>query len=108
MKVDEGKPRKLQLYTENVRHLRKAGRRRNKLFQGRAYCLVIQYQLISPENIHASNITKTEQLLFQNIFIFHAIKINQRRDHRFEREQGGCIWEFAGRKKEEGNGVIIF
>ena len=48
-------------YTENYGQLRHAESGRNSLPQGRARQLVIPYQMVSPENIHARNIIQTEQ-----------------------------------------------
>ena len=42
----------------------KSGR---KSSQGRAHPLVIQYQMVSSENIHVNNIIQTEQVVFMNL-----------------------------------------
>lgn len=43
-----------------------ADSRRDSPPQGRAHQLVIQYPMASPENIHASSSTQTEQVIFRN------------------------------------------
>lgn len=52
---------------ETLRHphkeLRNAENRINSLPEGRAGQLVIQYQTMNPETIHACNIVKTEQII---------------------------------------------
>lgn len=53
-----------QPYTELYR---KAGSRRGGLPQGRTHQLVVQGQVVSPEDIHISNIW-TQQVLFRNIY----------------------------------------
>ena len=68
----------------------------------RAHWLVIQYQMISPENIHTSNIAKTEQIILRNIFVYIYIYIYThthihiydittilKTGYEFEKEQGG-------------------
>lgn len=54
--VDEGKPRRFQPYMKNNRQLKNMGNGRNSHPQGITCELVNQYQTISPENIHRSNI----------------------------------------------------
>lgn len=43
--------------------------------QIRVQQLVIQYQMVNPENMHMINITDTEQIIFMNLYkntvIFH-------------------------------------
>jgi hypothetical protein len=41
-----------QPYKKNYRQLMNAQGRKNSLFQGRPYQLIIQQQMVSPENIH--------------------------------------------------------
>lgn len=53
-----------QPYTERNR---KAGSRRGGLPQGRTHQLVVQGQVVSPEDIHISNIW-TQQVLFRNVY----------------------------------------
>lgn len=52
IKVDGGKPMRLESYTKNCRQLMNAENRRNSLSQGWTYELVNQHQIICPENIH--------------------------------------------------------
>lgn len=40
---------------------------------------VVQYQMVSPENIYASNILQMEQVIFRNIYVdtyIHVVTIN--------------------------------
>ena len=53
--------------------------------------------MVSPENIHTSNIIQTEQVIFRNIYVYtctyiyteayhaymHAITINEKEGHEF-------------------------
>lgn len=39
-----------------------------------------------PENMHARNMISAEQVIFRNM---HITKINAKRGHKFERNQGG-------------------
>lgn len=70
MEGPRSKSTKPQLYTKNSRQLRKTGRRRSVLPQGRAYPLLFQCQVVRPEIMHTSNIKQTRQVLFRNIDIF--------------------------------------
>jgi hypothetical protein len=49
--VDGEKFMRFQLYTKNYRQIQSAESGRNSLSQGRVHQLVIQYQMVSPENI---------------------------------------------------------
>lgn len=55
-KVDEDNARRPQPYSTNYRQLRDAEMRRNRHPHGRAWHLVIQYQMVSTKNMHISNI----------------------------------------------------
>lgn len=57
----------------NYRQLKNAKSERNILLLGRAHQLTTQYQMISPENKHASNIIKTELILFRNIYVYYVL-----------------------------------
>lgn len=76
----------------------------NNLNQGRVHQWIIQYQKVSPENIHKSNIVKTEQVAFMYLTIYMYIYIwicifiytcsnvttvHEEKGHKFEREQNG-------------------
>lgn len=37
--------------------------------------LGVQYQMASPENVHSSNITKTEKVIFMDIYIYKHRKL---------------------------------
>jgi hypothetical protein len=61
---------KPQPYTKNNKQFRNAESRRNNLPQGRSYQLIVQYQIVSPENnIHTSNI-QTKEAIFRNIHVY--------------------------------------
>lgn len=51
-------------------------RRGESLPQGKAHQLVIQYQMASPENTHASNIIQTEQVIFRCICVSTYIQMH--------------------------------
>jgi hypothetical protein len=60
------------------------------------YHSVIQYQMISPENIYMSNIIHSKQVIFRYLEIYvhmyaymYITMINDKRGHEFERDQGG-------------------
>lgn len=63
-------------------------------FPKKRHQVVIQYQMVSPEDIHGSNIIQTKQVTFRNIYniylyvyaytYLHAITINERRGHKFK------------------------
>lgn len=64
---------------------------RNCLPQGREHQLLMKYQIIIPENIHAINISQGEQgvLMLLKLYVFtckHVTTVNERRGHVFERE----------------------
>lgn len=69
--------------------VRNAENGRNSPLQGRVQQLVIQHQVISPENIHTINIL-TQKVIFRNIYVYtdtyiHATTNNEKRNHEFER-----------------------
>lgn len=53
------------------------------------YQLIVQYQMLSPGNIHTSTIIGTEHVIFRNIYVstYIYIIINEK-NHEFEREKG--------------------
>lgn len=55
-KVDEVKPTRPRPYKKNYRQPRNAGR-------------VIQYQKVSPENVHTSHIKWNEEVIFRNMYV---------------------------------------
>lgn len=59
--IDTVKPRRPQLNTKRYKQLRNIKGGRNRFPYGRAHQLIIQYQVISPEITHVSNIIYTEQ-----------------------------------------------
>lgn len=64
-----GKPMTPQPYTKDCRQLRKAESRRS-FPQGRAQQLVTQYQIVSQENIHISNIKGIEQVIVTILYLY--------------------------------------
>lgn len=65
--------------------------------QGREHQLLIQYQTVSPENIHRSNIIQNKQVVFvyTEIYITHVMVINELGAINLERSKKG---EFGRRK----------
>ena len=76
---------KLQSYPKNYRNYRrKAGRGRGGPPQGRAHQLVIQYQMVNPENIHTSSIIQTAQVISMNISEYtYMHTISEKRGNEF-------------------------
>lgn len=70
-----------QPYTKN--YLRNIESWRNSLPPKRAQQLVMQYQIISPEKMHTSKITQTEQVIHRNIhicaFTYMCVTINEKK-----------------------------
>jgi hypothetical protein len=87
-KVGGEKTTRPQPYTKSYRQLRDAEHRRDSLSQGRTHPLLIQYQMVSPENKHTSNIIQTEEFIFRNIYMYLHIHIcmKQQKGHGFDRE----------------------
>lgn len=56
--------------------LRTAESRRTSLLLGRAYPLVIQFRMVSPESVHADNITQMKQVMLRNIYIYALIFVH--------------------------------
>ena len=59
--------------------------------------MVMQYQMISPENIHRSSIIQTEQflLMYLGIYVIY-LYVTIKKSHGYEREQGGLCGGFGG------------
>lgn len=72
----------------------------------------MKYQIIIPENIHATNISQGEQgvLMHLELYVFtckHVATVNERRGHVFERESRvvyGRVWK---EERQGGDLVII-
>lgn len=64
-----GKSHKASSDAKNYRQVKKAERWRNSLPQGKTHLLVTPYQMVSPENIHISNIVQIVQVALGNIHI---------------------------------------
>ena len=71
--VDRGNPMRPQPYTRNYRDAESG---RNHPPQGRAHQLVIQYQMVSPENIHQGNLTLSEKVALTYLGIYMYIHIS--------------------------------
>lgn len=65
--ADGEKPTKPHSYTK----FRFADSKRNSLPQGRAHHLVFQCQIITPDNIHMSNIIQIEAGTFNNVYYIY-------------------------------------
>jgi hypothetical protein len=85
---------------------------RNHHPHGRPQQLVVQNQMVSPENIHISSILQMGQLvltylgLWIYIYMHIYVTINEKGGHKFESEQGGMyggVW----RKKIKGESDVI-
>lgn len=69
---------RLQHYTKSYRHLKNDEQGRNHLSQEREHQLIIQYQMISPENKNTCNIIQTENTVFRNTYVYaHACNSNE-------------------------------
>ena len=67
-KVDRWKTTQPQPYTKNYRQLRNVESGRHSLPEERAHQLVIQYQMVSPANMHRwVNIIQAEWVIISNI-----------------------------------------
>ena len=75
-----------QLYT-NYKQLRNAKSQRTSLPQRQAYQPVIQYQMVSPENIHKSNIIQADQAVFMYLGT-HKHKMKTETMNLKERKEG--------------------
>lgn len=73
--VDMGKPTKNQHYKKENQQLNTAENERIGPLQWRAYQLVMNCQMVSPENIHISSSICTKQVIFRNI-IYIQMNIN--------------------------------
>lgn len=51
---------RVQPYIKNYRQIMNAENTENSLSQGRVYQLIIQYQMVNPDNTHTINIIETE------------------------------------------------
>ena len=63
-----GKVHRLQTYINNYRQLKKTGSGRS-LPQERVHQLVFQHQIISPENIHTSNIVQVSPVFIDGMSV---------------------------------------
>lgn len=69
---------------------------RNHLLWGRAFQLLIQYKVVSPEHIDTGNMIQDEQITFRNYV--HVTTINGKRIRETKRQQEGVC------EREEGKG----
>lgn len=67
------KTMRFQTYTKNYRQLRKSGRQRGGLPQGRKYQFVVQCQIVNPEYINTNIIIQTEKVIFRSIYAYSYI-----------------------------------
>jgi hypothetical protein len=61
---------RLELSSKNYKRLRKAQIKKGGFPPERTYHLVVQCQMVSPENIHAKNIIQTQWLIFRSIYVY--------------------------------------
>lgn len=84
VRMDGGKLGGPQSHTKFYRQLRHAESGRNSLAQGRAHRLAVQYQAVSPENIHMGSIKQTEQVTCKNkhAYTYNLVTtVNDKRGH---------------------------
>lgn len=65
--------------------------------------MVIQYQMVSSENIHVSNIIQTEQVISRNIYIYimHLTSIVEKKAMDLTQKQGTIMGGLGRRKGKE-------
>ena len=98
--MDQGKPTRPQSYTKNEKQLRDSESVSNSILQ--AYQLVAQFQTLSHEYVHTSNIIQTEQVTFRNTYAYTYMHVTiniEKRGQRFGR--------IKTEEREGINGVII-
>jgi hypothetical protein len=67
--------------TKNHKQFSKSGHGKGSLSQGRTHQLVVQFQMVIPENMHAGSIIRTEQILFSNLCIqIYIFAIDKRKE----------------------------
>ena len=90
--------RRINAIKKNYRQLRNAETGGNSVLQGRAYQLVIQYQMIRNENTYKASIIHSEQVVVIDLGIYihthiyshrYSTIINNR-GHEFERDWAVC------------------
>lgn len=64
------RPKKTQCYSKNYRQLRKAGSKKGVSSQRRACQLVFNCEMVNLESIYASNIIQTQQVIFENVYVY--------------------------------------
>lgn len=99
-----GKPTRPQLYSKATKEIWEQERRP---CSGKRTPVGCQCQMIISENIHAINITLTDQIILKNNHPHrHVIAVSEERGHGCEAELGGVngrVW----RKAREGRNVMI-
>lgn len=76
----------------------------NSLSQGRVHQMVIQLQMVGPENTHTINIILTEKVTFRNIYVYtyiNATTINEKAAMNSKESKGRCMERFGARRKGE-------
>lgn len=65
--------------------------------------------MVSLENTSMRNIIQTEQVILKSMYVYTYmhLTINEKRDHKFEREQGKVYEKVQMEEKEEINYIII-
>lgn len=70
--------------------------------------MVVQNQMIRPENIYKSSIIQTNQVVFMNLRIYmYVITINEKRSHENKRQKGGLFVRVWDEEREGKNHIII-
>lgn len=73
------------------------------VLSGIAHQLVIQYHMVSSENMHISNITQMEQVIFRNTYVFINTYMDtitmKKRPLILKRAMS--VWGIEGRKERE-------
>lgn len=66
--------------------------------------MVIQLQMVGPENTHTINIILTEKVTFRNIYVYtyiNATTINEKAAMNSKESKGRCMERFGARRKGE-------
>lgn len=70
--------------------------------QGRGHQLVVQCQMVRPDNIYASKIIRTQQIIFMTYLYTktytHAIMLKEGRGHQLKENWEKYVEEFGVRK----------
>ena len=72
--------------------------------QQTAYHFAVQCQMVSPKSIHTSNIIKTKQVTFRNIYVYafmHTITISEKEAMNLKENRELYMGGLGGRKLRE-------